>query len=125
MTTKEMIEVITAFENGQEIEAQRKCSDNSANWFDATSPSWDFYTCNFRIKQKQVVSSRLLTIREVWGKTLVNDHGDMFIVAHSSSGHLTKVNDWCSIGVLHHAGWKLAGPDLNYKTAISLEVQTT
>ena len=50
MTTKEMIEVMQAYDRGEEIE---KCLvDCEDRWVPATSPSWNWGQTNYRIKPK-------------------------------------------------------------------------
>lgn len=51
MTTKEMIEVMQAYERGEEIE---KCLvDCEDRWVPATSPSWNWAQTSYRIKPKE------------------------------------------------------------------------
>lgn len=58
MTTKEMIEVMQAYERGEQIE-YRESPDNYCNleewddeWMDAGEPLWDWTGCEYRIKPK-------------------------------------------------------------------------
>lgn len=51
MTPKEIINVITAFEEGKEIEFQSK--SKSIPWITVNEPSWNFKTFDYRVKQKE------------------------------------------------------------------------
>ena len=51
-TTKEMIEVMKAFERGEKIEVKNNHSDK---WYTTSGPSWDWEYCDYRIKPKQPV----------------------------------------------------------------------
>ena len=53
-TTKEMIEVMQAFEDGEQIEVLQT---DECNWRCSDGPSWDWWECDYRIKHKP---------REVW-----------------------------------------------------------
>ena len=59
-TTKEMIEVMQAFEDGEDIQAD--CYD-SAGWHDIVRSVWNWSDCDYRIKPKP---------REVW----INEYED-------------------------------------------------
>lgn len=48
MTTKEMIKIMEAFENGAEIECNYK---NNDKWFKVYTPIWDWDNHNYRVKQ--------------------------------------------------------------------------
>ena len=51
MTTQEMIEVMQAYERGEEIE---KCLvDCEDRWVPATSPSWNWAQTSYRVKPKE------------------------------------------------------------------------
>lgn len=51
MTTKEMIEVMQAYDRGEEIE---KCLvDCEDRWVPATSPSWNWAQTSYRVKPKE------------------------------------------------------------------------
>lgn len=50
-TTKEMIEVMTAYKNGAEIE----CCNQFGVWQaydEGVSPTWNWSNCDYRIKEK-------------------------------------------------------------------------
>lgn len=49
MTTKEMIEVMQAYERGEQIEHRDRCGDN---WYLSQVPSWDWVQYEYRIKPK-------------------------------------------------------------------------
>ena len=49
MTTKEMIEVMQAYDRGEQIERRDRCGNY---WFLAPIPSWDWVQYEYRVKQK-------------------------------------------------------------------------
>ena len=49
MTTKEMIEVMQAYDRGEQIERRDRCGNN---WFLAPIPSWDWVQYEYRVKPK-------------------------------------------------------------------------
>ena len=49
MTTKEMIEVMQAYDRGEQIERRDRCGNN---WFLSPVPSWDWVQYDYRIKPK-------------------------------------------------------------------------
>ena len=49
MTTKEMIEVMQAYDRGEQIERRDRCGNN---WFLAPVPSWDWVQYEYRVKPK-------------------------------------------------------------------------
>lgn len=51
MTTKEMINVMTAYENGAEIEYRNKSYADS-KWERTHNPTWNWAMCAYRIKQQ-------------------------------------------------------------------------
>ena len=58
-TTKEMIEVMKAFDEGKEIESRSYKTD----WGDANSPCWNWYDFDYRIKPEH--KTRLMTFDEI------------------------------------------------------------
>ena len=48
-TTAYKIEIMEAFENGEEIEFQ-SIRTNNKEWLPATSPAWDWFNCEYRVK---------------------------------------------------------------------------
>lgn len=49
MTTKEMIEVMQAYERGEQIEYM---TEGSTQWRGTDRPVWNFSTCAYRVKPK-------------------------------------------------------------------------
>ena len=49
MTTKEMIEVMQAYDRGEQIERRDRCGNN---WFLSPVPSWDWVQYDYRVKPK-------------------------------------------------------------------------
>ena len=67
---------------------------------------------------------RLMTIKELWGKTLVKKSGALVAVSRvDSAGMVKMINAWNTVEEAHLYDWRLAGPDLDYETATSLEVE--
>jgi hypothetical protein len=66
---------------------------------------------------------RLMTIKELWGKTLVSHNGCLVTVNKVDSHNQIKMlSAWNTVEEVHLNDWRLAGPDLDYDTATSLEV---
>ena len=64
MTLREKIEVMEAFERGEEIEYRYKIEDQDIwGYTDPTQPSWDWDSYDYRIKTKPEV--KLLDTYEV------------------------------------------------------------
>lgn len=53
MTTKELIEVMQAYEDGKCIEYRLKNPKEDEPWVLISTPSWDWTTFNYRIKPKE------------------------------------------------------------------------
>ena len=49
MATKEMIEVMQAYDRGEQIERRDRCGNN---WFLSPVPSWDWVQYDYRVKPK-------------------------------------------------------------------------
>lgn len=54
MSPQEMIDVIQAHKDGEQIQFSFKTKKPSSDnyWIDAKTPTWNFATCNYRIKPK-------------------------------------------------------------------------
>lgn len=57
-TTREMIEVMEAFESGKAVEIQFKGVDV---WEDCPAPRWDWNICDYRIKPR--TTKHILNVR--------------------------------------------------------------
>ena len=67
---------------------------------------------------------RLMTTKELWGKTLVSHNGCLVTVNKvDSHNQISMLDSWNTVEEAHIYDWKLAGPDLDYETATSLEVE--
>ena len=68
---------------------------------------------------------RIMTIKELWGKTLINECGSMMTICNSCDGSVVDsvADEIIPIQELHSRGWKLAGPDLEWSTATSLMIE--
>jgi hypothetical protein len=74
-------------------------------------------------------AKRMLTVKEIWGKTLIHPDNSLFIVdssyvngdgtfkVHMGSGVFLSVEN------LRKEGWRLADDSLTYENATSLEVE--
>jgi len=69
MNTKEMIEVMQAFEDGKEVQSRYSESELGADWFEASDPCWDWDEFEYRIKPEP---------KEVW----VNEYDGLRPVAY-------------------------------------------
>jgi len=86
--------------------------------FLANGTSWQY----MRLIPKP--KKRLMTIKELWGKTLVKKSGALVAVNRvDSAGMIKMINAWNTVEEAHLYDWRLAGPDLDYETATSLEVE--
>jgi len=66
---------------------------------------------------------RLMTIKELWGKTLVSHNGCLVTVNKVDSHNQIKMlSSWNTVEEARLNDWRLAGSDLDYETATSLEV---
>lgn len=76
MTTQEMIEVLTAYQNGAEIECSKKGGNNY--WYFASEPDWDFNTTNYRVKSKPIYS---FDNKELLGaKVKDKENGNVYLI---------------------------------------------
>jgi hypothetical protein len=67
---------------------------------------------------------RLMTIKELWGKTLVGKMGSLVAINRVDlDGRIKMINAWSTVAEAHLDDFKVAGPDLDYETATSLEVE--
>lgn len=90
-TTKEMIEVMTAYDNGADIEIFM-----NDNWKDAVNPGWNWCNFDYRIKEQK----KTVTI-EKWlceHPPLLTQHGGYFVVEKQApfilgSGNKVKLLD--------------------------------
>lgn len=87
MTLREKIEVMEAFERGEEIEYT--CS-SSGTWKYVKSPGWNFglYTYRIKPKQKQTVTIEKWLCKE--GKIYFTLEGS-FDFLHEYNRHITKL----------------------------------
>lgn len=87
MTTKEMIAVMQAYEEGKKIQYRLR-GDSASTWRNAVCPCWDWRTFDYRIKPEEEKPKRM-TRRQLaeWcsmGKGLVS---------------------YCTVGVVSHYYW--------------------
>ena len=54
MTPKEIVEVVSAFDIGKEIE-YRSLIGGDTSWYNAVTPSWDFFSIEYREKKKYII----------------------------------------------------------------------
>ena len=64
MTPKEIVEVVSAFDRGEKIE-YRSLTGGDIHWHNAETPSWDFFSVEYREKKKNMVI-------ETWAHRLGN-----------------------------------------------------
>ena len=77
-TTKEMADIMLAFEKGEQIEKKyvRKWFDNE-KWYDAPTPKWDWINYDYRVKPKPKyvpfdTPDEFLEAQRVHGEVLVD-----------------------------------------------------
>lgn len=102
-TTKEMIEVMQAYDRGEQIEGRRRvCGVDDSGWLEARNPLWDWRSCDYRVKPKKKfvpfdTAEEFLAAQRKYGKTVrckennylfrsyVNECGDIALV--NAAGH--------------------------------------
>jgi hypothetical protein len=72
-TTREKIEVMEAFERGEPIQSQRRCSGDWLTYASGDEPPWDWMSRDYRVKPPEP------------GEIYVNKYPGGWIVAHPSS----------------------------------------
>ena len=86
--------------------------------FNANGSSWVY----MRLIPKP--KKRLMTIKELWGKTLINNVGSMFVVNKADDdGRVLCIKMWLKISELHSCGWMLSDQYFDFGHATSLEVE--
>ena len=85
MTTKEMIEVMQAYERGEQIEHRDRCGDN---WYLSQVPSWDWVQYEYRIKPKPTYrpyknADEFLAAQKEHGM-YITDHGMYLLPKHEA-----------------------------------------
>ena len=85
-TTKEMIEVMQAYERGEQIEFM----DFSREWKDTTNPIWDWAIYDYRVKPKPKyvpfeTPEEFLTALRKHGDGLIRIYNDEVLKAHNIS----------------------------------------
>jgi len=123
-TTKEKIEIMQVYENGADIEFRKKSKvDNQwITLYSYSSVVWDWLGTDYRTKPEP--KKRLMTIKELWGKTLVSRNGCLVTVNKvDSHNQINMLDSWITVEEAHLNDWRLAGSDLDYETATSLEVE--
>ena len=88
MTTKEMTEIMLAFERGEQIEKKyvRKWFDNE-KWHDEPTPKWDWLHNDYRVKQKPKyvpfdTPDEFLEAQRVHGEVLVDKKNGVKMTAY-------------------------------------------
>lgn len=103
MTTKEMIEVMQAYERGEEIE---KCLvDCEDIWVPATSPSWNWEQTSYRVKPKEKKSPKfkigdVLVHLEKEGQSLYR--GDIYRVVSIDEKYTAEEEGYQYKGAYEH-----------------------
>lgn len=98
-TTKEMIEIMQAYERGEQIEG-RVFDVEDCGWAEIKDPCWDWYHLDFRVKPKKkyvpfdtveeflaaqrvhgnvtIGSGRNHTYINAWGRVLITSNGKIY-----------------------------------------------
>jgi hypothetical protein len=92
MNIDSMIEVLTAYKNGEQIQSKH-CD---GQWINHPKPAWDFYECEYRVKPKPLEMwvnlygesnwSTFKTQREA--EIIANQHSD-----HKRTIHMVEVDE--------------------------------
>ena len=77
-TTKEMIDVMQAFERGEQIEVIN-IEDEEGEWCKVTKPIWDWLDCDYRVKPKK--------------KYVPFESAEEFLAAQREHGFYIKMHD--------------------------------
>ena len=85
-TTKEMIEVMQAYERGEQIEYK----DHRRKWYDVEYPVWDWLRTDYRVKPKPKyvpfeTPEEFLTALRKHGDGLIRIYNDEVLKAHNIS----------------------------------------
>jgi hypothetical protein len=92
--------------------------DHSTPFTDADRDDWKY----MRLIPKP--KTRLMTIKELWWKTLISRNGCLVTVNKvDSHNQINMLDSWITVAEAHLDDFKVAGPDLDYETATSLEVE--
>lgn len=81
MTEQEIIEVVKASLDGEQIQFKLNADDAFDDWSDTGAPAWDFYQYSYRVKPKPRV--RPYTYDEL--KIAILKHGQMIESPHEGS----------------------------------------
>lgn len=113
-----------------------ECSDDGDTWrrsilmgYDADGTYRANYTWWKHCRLPKPKAKRLLTVKEIWGRTLIHFGFGMMIVSDMNGDNeilnRSEKDDsyWQSIEGLHRDGWRLADETLEYENATSLEVE--
>lgn len=94
-TTKEMIEVMQAYERGEQI--QVKTTNKKCDWEDVKEPYWQWNFCDYRVKPNYVpfdTAEEFLAAQRKHGETVrckiddelyhvyINNRGEIILVSH-------------------------------------------
>ena len=87
-TTKEMIEVMTAYENGAEIERFLE-----GRWLDIKSPLWDWRRLDYRIKEQKKTVTIEKWLLEYKDKYQVFEGNKIYLDANYNAWNKIKLLD--------------------------------
>ena len=91
-TTKEMIAVMQAFENGAEIECALNCYVNK-KWDDTKNPKWDWYENDYRIKPiLEYVPFTFEDAEFLIGKAIKKDGGHVYSILGVKDSGVTVIH---------------------------------
>lgn len=98
MTPQEIINVIKAFEEGKEIEYQRR--NKSYSWIKINEPTWNFNSFNYRVIQKQ--KEKELYQYLIYNSRLNNYQATFRFYQNSFDLQSALTSDWKIIQRLNH-----------------------
>ena len=89
MTLREKIEVMQAFERGEEIEHRDRLNDM---WFESNSPAWNWREFEYRIKpKKQIVTIEKWLFEDKFGIKFIQDIEKDCVLCFCHEFQTTKV----------------------------------
>jgi hypothetical protein len=92
-----------------------------------TKTSYPFLSNGTSWKYMRLITKptkRLMTIKDLWGKTLINNVGSMFVVNKADDdGRVLCLKMWMKISELHSCGWMLSDQYFDFGHATSLMVE--
>lgn len=106
MTTKEMIAVMQAYEEGRQIQCKRPWEEE-LDWVDASSPVWNWHSFDYRIKPRKEEKPVRMTNRQ--------------LAEWCAMGKGLWKHDPSNSGTVYHYYWFLE-PDMNKEVSNAIVI---